>query len=182
MAAPEAGAPAAPAASRRQSRCTGYKQGADMEDCVFSTAVPGTPAYPHANGGMCVFCCPERMLAAVQDSKKKKHLTQALNKFKEKSRDVHQRAVGRLRAHLSTEHYKAAVTPTDHCVGLGEQLCARSSRGDGGPARAARGRLCAGCAQEQKNVENSGRVALALAGLCTWARAMTFYVDIAKVV
>ena len=147
MAALEAGG------TLKQSKCSGRKQGDNTEDCIFSPAFPGTPAYPH--GGACVFCIPERALEAAQDAKKKKHIVSALNKFKEKNNDVYERALGRLRAHLTTEQFKAAVTPKNCCVGAGDELCTRSSKGDGGPARATKGKLCSGCALEQQETEKA---------------------------
>ena len=69
MADPEDAAAAAPAASQKQRTCCGYKEGVDHEHCVFSEATPGTAAYSH--GGICVFCSPERMQAAVQNPVKR---------------------------------------------------------------------------------------------------------------
>ena len=158
MADPEDAAAAAPAASQKQSRCSGYKQGDDTVECVFSPAFPGTAAFPH--GGKCVFCCPERMQVAVQDWMKKKHLVAALNKFKGNHDEVYLLAVGRLRSHLATEQFKAAVTPKNRCIGMGDQLCTRSANGDGGPAWAGKGRaLCSACEKETRDAEAAKRLA-----------------------
>ena len=140
---------------QKQSWCAGYKQGDDTEKCVFSPANPGDAAYPR--GGKCVFCCPDRMLAAVEDSRKKHRITEALNNFKEKNIDIYQRALGRLRSNLSTELFKKAATPKNHCIGVGDQLCTRSYINDGGPVRARKGKLCAGCAQEEEETEKAKR-------------------------
>ena len=137
-----------------RSLCNGYQQGADTLSCVFSRHFPGSVAHP--NGRRCVFCCPERMLAAVQDPKKKKILVSALNKFKEKNEAVHQLAVGRLRSHLSTEQFKAAVAPINLCIGgVGAQPCTRSLREDGGPAWAVIGTAL--CSSGQKDVPADDR-------------------------
>ena len=157
MATPVAADAAAPAAARKRGQCCGYKGAADAETevCIFSLASPGEPAYPRETA--CVFCCPERMLAAVQDSKKKKHLFAALKKFKQESRDVFERGTSRLLSHLSRDQFKTAITPRDHCVGIGYNLCNRSSKNPGGPARAGKGKLCAGCARELKRGSGSDR-------------------------
>ena len=158
MADPDVDAAAAPPASEKQSGCSGYKQGDDTVDCVFSPACPGKVAFPH--GGRCVFCCPDRMLAATQETWKKKHLVSALNKFKKKNDDVYLLAVHRLRSHLSTEQFKAAVTPRNRCIGAGDQLCTRSANGDGGPAWAGKGRtLCSGCEKETGEAEAAKHLA-----------------------
>ncbi|CAK0908773.1 unnamed protein product [Prorocentrum cordatum] len=152
--------PPAPLGARRL--CEGYalaqamgrKLRAKQESgiCVFSTVKPGLRA--RAPGGHCVFCTPERMKEAAGNPTKQMHVVSALKKFEQEKPaaenqkpEIYQKAMSRLRRHLTVEEFKTIVTPKHCCRGAGADMCIFNTQLPGKPARVKKSdnSLCSWC-------------------------------------
>ncbi|CAK0844936.1 unnamed protein product [Prorocentrum cordatum] len=144
------------AAGRRRHRlCEGYSLARAMgrrlrskEDegvCLFSREHPGQRA--RALDGKCLWCTPARMKEAASNPAKKKEAMTDLKKFEARNPALKQKALGRLRRHLTAQEYKVIVTPHNCCRGAGDAMCPFSTANPGQPAyvKKADKHLCSWC-------------------------------------
>ncbi|CAK0824368.1 unnamed protein product, partial [Prorocentrum cordatum] len=144
----------------------------DCGTCVFSTAAPGNRA--RALGGQCVFCTPDRMKEAARDTMKKQNVVAASKKFeKEKPAvegqkpAVYEKALGRLRRHLTVGEFKDIVTPRNCCRGAGADMCLFNTKSPGAPAFVKKDDkgLCSWCNPERLRDMQTSRAGGVLAQL-----------------